>query len=271
MNRRHWHASKLLPAALLLAVLPLALTACFQTGPIAILGAGSIAGPAPFVAEFDLSHCEHTEGRPMSYRLDYGDGSDPLTGTAFGIILRHTYETSGTFTARLTLTDDLGDIATDSLQITVGDDGPPVGIEVGMRAPDFTGDTTDGGTFTLYEAIGQVILIDFWGAWCPPCRSSLPHLDEFVEAYSDQGLIAVLISTDDIEQDSIDHLAQNGFDRFVSVWEPGGKYTPVASLYGVLSGGDVGIPHTFLLDRQGIIRYAGHPMFLTAEMIQPLL
>jgi hypothetical protein len=79
------------------------------------------------------------------------------------------------------------------------------------------------------------------------------------------------VSTDDFEQDSIDHLTQNGFTRFISIWEPGAKYTPIAQLYGVLSGGDVGIPHTFVLDRQGIIRYAGHPMFLSPAMIEPLL
>jgi len=248
------------------------LAGCFSpSGPIAILGAGAISGPAPFAAAFDLSHCEHPQGRAMSFRLDFGDDSDPLSGTAFGIIVHHTYEAGGMYTARLTVTDDQGEVALDSLTITVSNDGPAVGTEVGMRAPNFTGDMTDGNEFTLYDTLGQVVLLDFWGAWCGPCKRSLPHLDELVETYEDQGLIAVLVSTDVVEQDTIDYLALNGFSRFVSIWEPGAKYTPIATLYGVLSGGDIGIPHTFVLDRQGVIRYAGHPMYLTPALIETLL
>ncbi|MFC2100155.1 redoxin domain-containing protein [Candidatus Bipolaricaulota bacterium] len=248
------------------------LAGCFSpSGPIAVLGAGSITGPAPLVAEFDLSHCEHTQGLPMSFRLDFGDDSDPLIGSAFGIIVRHIYADGGTYTARLTVTDDQGEVALDSLRITVSTDGPPVGIEAGMTAPDFTSSSTDGGEFTLYDTRGKVVLLDFWGAWCTPCKKSLPHLDELVEAYEAQGLIAVLVSTDAVEQDTIDYLVQNGFTRFVSIWEPGAKFTPIATLYGVLSGGDVGIPHTFVLDRQGVIRYAGHPMYISPALIEPLL
>ncbi|MBU0595056.1 redoxin domain-containing protein [Candidatus Bipolaricaulota bacterium] len=256
----------------LLGILLATLAACLSpTGPIAILGAGSISGSAPFAAEFDLSHCAHPQELPMSFRLDFGDDSDPQVGTSFGIIVHHTYETPGAYTARLMVTDDQGEAALDSLTITVGDDGPTIGIEVGMRAPNLTGSTTDGGEFTLYDALGQVVLLDFWGAWCAPCKRSLPHLDELAETYEAQGMIAVLVSTDGVEQDTIDYLTQNAFTRFVSIWEPGGKYTPIATLYGVLSGGDVGIPHTFLLDRQGVIRYAGHPMYLTPALIEPLL
>jgi len=259
-------------AAIILWSLLVTLAGCIPaSGPIAILGAGAISGPAPFAAAFDLSHCTHPQHRAMSFELNFGDGSDPLTGTTFGIIVHHTYAEGGTFTARLTVTDDLGEVALDSLTISVSNDGPEVGIEVGMRAPDFTGDTTDGGEFTLYDTLGQVVVLDFWGAWCDPCKRSLPHLDELTETYEDQGLIAVLVSTDAVEQDTIDYLAQNGFTRFVSIWEPGAKYTPIATLYGVLSGGDVGIPHTFVLDRQGVIRFAGHPMYLTPALIETLL
>lgn len=249
-----------------------ALAGCLSpTGPIAVLGAGSVSGPAPFVAEFDLSYCAHPQGRVMSFRLDFGDDSDPLTGTSFGIIVHHSYEDAGTYTVRLTVTDDQSEVALDSLTITVSGDGPPIGIDVGMRAPDFSSSATNGGVFTLYETRGQVVVIDFWGAWCSPCKRSLPHLDGLAESYAAQGLVVVLVSTDSAEQDSIDYLAQNGFTQFISVWEPGGRYTPIAALYGVLSGGDVGIPHTFVLDRQGVIRYAGHPMYLTPALIETLL
>jgi len=230
-----------------------------------------VSGPAPLTIDFDLSHSMHPKGRPLSYVLDFGDGSDPAAGTEFGIILPHTYEDGGSFEAVLTVTDDNGRQAVSSLTITVSDDGPQEGTEIGMTAPDFTAPTTDGGEFTLSDQRGEVVLLDFWGAWCRPCRNSLPHLYDLVTTYAADGVTGVLISTDGVEQDSIDYLTQNGYSDFVSVWEPGGKYTSVAELYGVLSGGPVGIPHTFVLDRQGVIRWRGHPLNLLPEMLETLL
>jgi peroxiredoxin len=249
-----------------------ALSGClFQVDPVAILASSVVSGPAPLTIGFNLSYSMHPKDRPLSYALDFGDGSPPDSGTEFGIIVQHTYEGGGVFEATLTVSDDNGRQATDSLTITVSDDGPAEGIEVGMTAPDFTARTTDGGEFTLSDARGQVVLLDFWGAWCTPCKNSLPHLDELLVTYGTDGLIAVLVSTDTVEQDSIDFLAQNGYTDFISVWEPGGKYTPIAELYGVLSGGSVGIPHTFVFDRQGVIRWVGHPLNLQPEFVESLL
>jgi len=258
---------------LVLLVALAALSGCrlFQADPVAVLASSVITGPAPLTIGFDLSYSVHPKGRPLSYTLDFGDESAPESGTEFGIIVQHTYEDGGVYEAILTIIDDNARRATSSLTITVSDEGPLEGIEVGMAAPDFTAHKTDGGEFTLSDMRGQVVLIDFWGAWCTPCRNSLPHLDDLVTAYGPDGLIAVLVSTDAVEQDSIDFLARNDYTDFVSVWEPGAKYTPIAVLYGVLSGGAVGIPRTFLLDRQGVIRWVGHPLNLLPASIEMLL
>ena len=259
-------------AGVSLLMMLVALSGCLlPVDPVAILASSVVTGPSPLEIGFDLSHSMHPKGHPLSYTLDFGDGSEPDSGTEFGIIAHHTYDEGGVYEAILTVTDDKGRWATASLTITVSQGGPPEGIEVGMTAPGFTAHTTDGGEFALADARGQVVLLDFWGAWCNPCRNSLPHLDELLVVYGADGLIAVLVSTDAVEQDSIDHLARNGYTDFVSVWEPGGRFTPVAELYGVLSGGSVGIPHTFLLDRQGVIRWVGHPLDLLPDVIESLL
>jgi peroxiredoxin len=260
-------------AFLLSLTLLVALYGCFEEpGPTAVLSSAVISGPAPLDVSFNLSYSEHPAGRPMEYELTFGDGSDPVTGTEFGIAVHHTYLAGGTYVATLTVTDDQEAISIDRLTITVSEDGPPVGTEVGRTAPDFTASTTDGGEITLSDFRGSVVMMDFWGAWCGPCKQSLPHLDNLVQRYGGQGLVAILISTDAVEQTSIDYLADHGYEDFISIWEPGAKYTPVAELYGVLSGGDVGIPHTFLIDRQGVIRFRGHPTLdLTDVMIEALL
>jgi peroxiredoxin len=259
-------------SALAVAAL-LTLAACVRIGgPIAVLMSDAVSGPAPLEISFNLSNSEHPRDRPMEYTLAFGDGSGASSGTDLDVAIHHTYDVGGTFTATLTLLDDRGEQAVDQLTITVSQDGPPVGTSIGQTAPDFAASTTDGGEITLSDFRGNVVLLDFWGAWCTPCKRSMPHVDDLVGRYGPQGLVGILISTDPLEETSIEYLADNGYDDFICVWEPGGKYTPVAQLYGVLSGGNVGIPHTFVIDRQGVIRFRGHPKLdLTDSIIEALL
>lgn len=235
--------------------------------PIAILSAAVISGPAPLEVSFDLSYCKDPEGDAISYRLDFGDGSEPEEGNNFNIIVHHTYHAGGVFIATLTVADARGKQAKDHQTITVNDVGPPVGLTVGKTAPGFTAHTTDGGGITLSDTRGLVGLLDFWGVWCPPCRLRMPHLKDLYNLYSSRGLVVILVSTDPDEQDTIDFLDSHNYTDFISVWEPGGKSeNRIKQLYEVKS-----FPHTFLLDRQGVIRYVGHPDDLSMKMIEGLL
>ncbi len=239
--------------------------------PIAVLATAVVTGPAPLDVAFDLSYTLHPLDRPMIFELDYGDGSAPDSGSDFGVIVHHTYTAGGAYEAVLSVTDDQTAVSTDRVEITVGDAGPPTGIRLGETAPDFSAHTTDGGDLTLSSLRGSVVLLDFWGAWCPPCRATLPHLDSLARTYASRDLVAVVVSTDIKEEDAVNYLAQLELNRFTSVWEPGGKSgNPVAQLYGV-SGADVGIPRTYVIDRQGVIRFVGHPSDLTRDMVEAVL
>jgi len=57
--------------------------------------------------------------------------------------------------------------------------GPPLNQE----APEISASLLEGGTFTLGEQKGKVILLDFWATWCPPCRASLPALSAVSRHY----------------------------------------------------------------------------------------
>lgn len=255
----------------LISALPFVLSGCLgpSGGPVAVLSSAVVTGSAPLDVGFDLSFSTHSKGLTISFELDFGDGSDPISGVEFNIILHHTYESGGTYEATLLIVDEEGESDTDSLTITVDEAGPVEGIEVGNTAPDFTGHTTDGGEITLSDYRGQVVVLDFWGAWCTPCQNSMPHLDDLVTKYGDQGLVAIIVSTDIDEQDTIDFLAANGLTQFISVWEPGGKRGNfIDLLYEVTL-----YPTTFILDRQGVIRWisSGYPLTVTDAMLESLL
>lgn len=62
-----------------------------------------------------------------------------------------------------------------------GDAGTPPdpGVaQLGSMAPDFKLKTLDGSVFNMGEHRGRVVLINFWGTWCPPCEKEMPHLVE---------------------------------------------------------------------------------------------
>jgi len=256
----------------LLFLVALGLSGCaLDPTPTAVLHVPTITGPVPLDVAYDLSYSHDPGGDTISYRLDFGDGSDAAEGTTIHVVLHHTFQVPGSYRSVLTITNSSGASSSAGIVITVSDEGPPVGIEVGETAPDFTAHRTDGGTVTLSQLRGKVVLLEFWGVWCPPCRASMPHLQELAREFAAKGLIVAAVSTDTAEQTVVDFLDANGYRDFVSIWEPGGKAgSPLTQLYGVASRA-VGIPRTFLLDRQGVIRYVGQPNDLQSSDVEALL
>jgi peroxiredoxin len=68
---------------------------------------------------------------------------------------------------------------------------------IGKPAPDFKLPGLDGGTHSLSEVKGNVVVLDFWGVWCVPCHVALPHVDSLYQAQSPHGLKVFAIDNGD--------------------------------------------------------------------------
>ncbi|MFS8639054.1 MAG: TlpA disulfide reductase family protein, partial [Gemmatimonadota bacterium] len=64
----------------------------------------------------------------------------------------------------------------------------------GVDAPDFRVETLDGRTVALSDLRGQVVLVNFWATWCPPCRFEMPGFQRVYEEYRDQGFTILGLS-----------------------------------------------------------------------------
>jgi cytochrome c biogenesis protein CcmG/thiol:disulfide interchange protein DsbE len=125
----------------------------------------------------------------------------------------------------------------------------------GFLAPQFSLDQLDGVALDLSRLRGQVVIVNFWASWCPPCRAEMPDLQGTYQAYRDQGLeiLAVNATSQDSEA-AARAFADDYALTFPVLLDRSGL---VANLYQTRA-----LPSTFFIDRHGVIQQVivGGPM-----------
>jgi len=131
---------------------------------------------------------------------------------------------------------------------------------IGSNAPDFTVQDADR-TITLSQYRGQVVVLNFWATWCPPCVEETPSLVQMQQRLKDKGVVVLAVSTD--ADDSAYHrfLKVHNVD-LLTVRDP--KQASNA-LYGTVM-----FPETWIIDRKGVVRrkFVGAVDWNTPEVIE---
>jgi cytochrome c biogenesis protein CcmG/thiol:disulfide interchange protein DsbE len=101
-----------------------------------------------------------------------------------------------------------------------------------------------GGTLTLDQLDGKIVMVDFWASWCPPCRQEAPALAQVYREYQAKGVEFVGIDIWDRAEDAIKYVDRYGITYPNGLDDKG----TIAIEYGVR-----GIPEKFFIDRNGVL------------------
>jgi cytochrome c biogenesis protein CcmG, thiol:disulfide interchange protein DsbE len=117
----------------------------------------------------------------------------------------------------------------------------------GRTLPAYRAADLDGTPVDLAGLRGEAVLLNVWATWCTPCRREMPALEELHRDYARRGLRVVAVSIDGAGSEADIHafLAEHGI-TFTILHDPAQR---IQRRFGLL-----GVPETFLIDADGIIR-----------------
>ncbi len=124
-----------------------------------------------------------------------------------------------------------------------------------VLAPDFSLATTSGEIVKMNDLLGKVILLNFWGTWCGPCRKEIPDFVKLYEKYQNDGLEIVGVTLTSGPPENIATFIDKWKMNYTVLTDISGNETQkVTANYGRAVGQPIsGIPTTFLIDRDGYI------------------
>jgi len=121
-------------------------------------------------------------------------------------------------------------------------------VAIGQKAPDFTLNDPEGNPVSLYSKVGaKLLLVDFWAAWCGPCRQENPNVVKVYNEFNKKGFDVFGVSLDRTKDAWVKAIAD---DKLTWTHVSDLQYwnSQAAGLYAVSA-----IPANFLLDENGVI------------------
>ena len=131
-------------------------------------------------------------------------------------------------------------------------------ISIGQSAPEIVLESPSGEQIPLSSLRGKVVLIDFWAAWCPPCRKDNPYIVDIYRKYKDRefvngsGFTIYSVSLDRDKEDWIAAIEKDSLEWEYHVSDLKGRQSDATSEYEISS-----IPFNVLIDGEGTIQAVG--------------
>lgn len=128
---------------------------------------------------------------------------------------------------------------------TGGDDAKVRSSLIGAPAPDISGETIDGSTYSLRDDRGGYVVVNFFATWCVPCIREHPELVEFEERHRAEGDASVVSVVFDSRPDQVREFFEREGGEWPVVLDPDGR---TALRYGV-----AGVPESYLVAPDGTV------------------
>jgi len=133
--------------------------------------------------------------------------------------------------------------------------------EAALRAPDFTLQTIDGESVTLSDFRGKPVMVSFWTVNCPSCAFQIPYIQAFYDESSSEEVAVLTINVGESATVVQDYVTSYGFTFPILL----DSETKVAQSYGI-----PGVPVTFFIDADGLIKAYKIGPFMTQEEMESL-
>lgn len=121
----------------------------------------------------------------------------------------------------------------------------PLPLGPGQVSPQIAATYVNGGQFELSGYKGNIVVLDFWATWCPPCVAAFPELNRLSKKYDAQGVRFIGVNQEPNEVPKVKRFLRKRKISFPSIVDPG----DIARNFGVVS-----FPTTMLIDHQGVLR-----------------
>jgi cytochrome c biogenesis protein CcmG/thiol:disulfide interchange protein DsbE len=115
---------------------------------------------------------------------------------------------------------------------------------IGSAAPDVTVQDAQN-KFTISQFRGQVLVLNFWATWCPPCVEEMPSLVEMQRRMKAKGVTVLAVSVD-VDENAYKQFLKEHNVNLLTARDPGQK---TSGLYGTFK-----FPETYVIDRNGVMR-----------------